>query len=71
MFDEFAFRDLLRRKGKTLTDVANALHISIPTLYRKMSGESDFYRDEIRRCCEFLEEPYSEIQRIFFAKEVS
>ena len=47
MFDEFAFRDLVRRKGKTMKQVAEALGISTTTLYRKMSGESDFYRGEI------------------------
>lgn len=69
MFDEFAFRDLVRRKGKTMKQVAEALGISTTTLYRKMSGESDFYRGEIQTMCRFLGE--ESLGNIFFAKNVS
>ena len=47
MFDENAFRKLIKDKGVTLQDVADMLHINLVTLYRKMSGESDFYRSEM------------------------
>lgn len=69
MFDEYAFRDFLRRKNATLKDVANALSISTVTLYRKMSGESDFYRSEIQALCDFFGE--DNLNYIFFAKKVS
>lgn len=47
MFDEKAFRAMLKDKGKTLQDVADILSISLVTLYRKMNGESDFFRGEM------------------------
>jgi predicted transcriptional regulator len=47
LFDEKAFRAMLKDKGKTLQDVADILSISLVTLYRKMNGESDFFRGEM------------------------
>lgn len=69
MFDEFAFRDIVRRRHKTLREVAERLGISAPTLYRKMSGISDFTRSEIQRLCDFLD--IKDMKTIFFADEVS
>ena len=47
LFDKKKFKGLVLLKGKTLQDVADMLNISLSTLYRKMNGESDFYRNEI------------------------
>lgn len=47
LFDEKKFRKIVKEQGKTLQDVANILHINLVTLYRKMNGESDFYRNEM------------------------
>ncbi len=69
MFDEIAFRYFLAKKGKTLQDIATTLGISKVTLYRKINGESDFFRDEIAKCCEVLGK--ENMQEIFFAKEVT
>ena len=69
MFDEKAFRKLIKDKGITLQDVANMLHINLVTLYRKMSGESDFYRNEmdiLRRELN-IDEP----DKIFFAQKIT
>lgn len=68
MFDEFAFRDSMRRNGIRLKDVASALNISTTTLHRKLSGESDFTRTEIAICCNLFGAEC--MHRIFFATEV-
>lgn len=69
MFNENLFRFLLKEKNLTISDVAKYLDISIVTLYRKMSGESDFYSKEIQKCCELLDE--KNMNAIFFATKVS
>ena len=69
MFDEFAFRDFLRRKNVKITKIAEILNISTPTLYRKMTGTSDFYRSEIQKICDYFNE--EDLNYIFFAKQVS
>ncbi len=69
MFDENKFKAAVISNGKTLKDVASALNISTVTLYRKMSGESDFYRNEIEKCRDLLGS--KNMTEIFFAKEVT
>lgn len=69
MFDEAKFKATVIENGKTLKDIAAALDISIVTLYRKMSGESDFYRSEIEKCCEALNT--NNMSEIFFAHNVT
>lgn len=67
MFDEAKFKADVIGSGKTLKDVASALDISTVTLYRKMSGESDFYRAEIEKCCELLNT--KNMSEIFFCSQ--
>ena len=69
MFDQKKFRAVLILTGKTLNDVAGMLEISLVTLYRKMNGESDFYRHEIFELCEYLK--INDPKEIFFAKEIT
>lgn len=65
MFNERAFRRMIEDKNLTLDDVAKALNISKVTLYRKMSGESDFYRREMEAVRNLLHE--NNMEHIFFA----
>lgn len=69
MFDKLKFLGKIKENGKTIQEVADFLGINATTLYRKMNGESDFYREEIQKLSEFLylEEPIE----IFFAKDVT
>lgn len=69
MFDKKKFKGIILLKGKTLQDVANLLNISLSTLYRKMNGDSDFYRNEIDIIVrEFdIENP----NEIFFASNIA
>lgn len=54
MFDKKQFKVAVMLAGLTLRQVAAALNIDEATLYRKMNGESDFYRREIQQLCSIL-----------------
>lgn len=69
MFNEIEFRSLAIKKGIKIPQIAKAMGISTPTLYRKMSGESDFYRSEIQAICDLFEE--KDLNYIFFSQEVT
>lgn len=60
---------LVVRKGKTMKGLADFLGISTPTLYKKLNGESDFYRHEIIKIAEYLDE--KDLSYIFFSQKVS
>lgn len=72
MFNENRFKAAIIEKGFSLRDVANAMQIAMPTLYRKMKGESDFYRNEIIAYCDLLGiNDASKMNDIFFDEEVA
>lgn len=68
-FDENAMRNLLREKNLTIEGWARKLGISRTTLYRKIHGKSDFWRDEIQSTCEYVGE--KSLNTIFFSKKVT
>lgn len=53
-------------KSVTNAQLAEALSIDEATLYRKKSGQSDFYRREIQIIKQFLELSDQDIRLIFF-----
>lgn len=65
MFDEKRFRAALELSGVSVRELAEKLGISTVTLYRKMNGESDFYREEINKICEIINT--DDILNIFFS----
>lgn len=69
MFDKNKFKIQLLLNNLKLPEIAELLGVNLVTLYRKMNGESDFYRNEIQLLCEILniENP----AEIFFAEEVT
>ena len=69
MIDANELKVLLIRKHKTMLGLAEYLGISRSCLYKKIHGTSDFYREEMIKTCEYLEE--SNLDYIFFAKEVT
>lgn len=69
MFDEKLFHSELKKLGMTVPALAKYLGICKVTLYRKISGKSDFYRDEIQKCQELFGKDLAD--RIFFAAEVA
>ena len=55
MLDKRKLDAALALKGKKYSDIAEWLGISVVTVYRKLSGESDFYRQEMIVIAEKLE----------------
>ena len=69
MFDKKLFKAQLVLSGKTVADVAKSLNISESTLYRKINGDSDFFRHEINMLCDEL--GITDPKAIFFADKVT
>lgn len=65
VFCEKEFKGLLARKGLSVENVARLLGISPSTLYRKMTGQSDFYLNEIQKIYEITGE--KNLDYVFFA----
>ena len=69
MFDKRLFKAHLVISGKSVADVAKVLNISESTLYRKINGDSDFFRHEINMLCDEL--GIADPKPIFFADKVT
>ena len=69
MFDEQKFKIALLRRNVSYEDIAKMLGISLVTLYRKINGNSDFYRREIDQISNYLSLDLQEKEEIFFADE--
>lgn len=69
MFNSAAFFEALAKAGMSVPSLAHSLGISKVTLYRKISGESDFVRSEIQTCREIFGKEAADL--IFFAEEVA
>lgn len=59
------------KNGFSLARLAEALGMSESTLYRKISGDSDFYRHEIIEIRGILKLSPDEISKIFFDRELA
>ena len=55
-----------KENGLTNEDVAKALNIAPATYYRKKRGETDFYREEIRKIRKLLNLSSLDVDAIFF-----
>lgn len=53
--------------GYTYAEAAREIGISLTSFSNKMNKKTDFTQPEIRRLCDFLEIPPSEIGTYFFA----
>ena len=67
MFQRNEFEAEVKRNGLTIKAVAQAIGIDTATLYRKMSGNGDFYRNEIEKLIRLLNLSGEAVVRIFFA----
>lgn len=47
MFNKQKFKAAVALAGKNMKEVASLIGVDVATLYRKMNGESDFFRSEI------------------------
>ncbi len=68
MFKKNEFRAMLARKEISVDEIAKALGKDPATLSRKVSGQSDFYRNEIEKICQILKLTPDETLQIFFAQ---
>lgn len=66
MFKKNEFKAAMARKELSAADIAKTLGIDPATLSRKISGQSDFYRNEIEKLCKILELTPEETLGIFF-----
>ena len=71
MFNRNKFRGRVIAEGYTLVYIAAKLDINPTTLNRKMSGESDFTREEIQKLRAILRLTAEETDEIFFADELT
>lgn len=71
MFNEKLFRIALLKRGVSQKQIAKLLDINVVTLYRKIKGDSDFYRDEIQKICDFLKLGLKEKEDIFFDQNIT
>lgn len=67
MFKKNEFKAAMARKELSVTDIAKEMGIAPATLFRKISGQSDFYRNEIEKLCQILELSAEDTLKIFFA----
>ena len=67
MFQKTELKIALVRRNMTFEELANKVGIAPATLHRKMSGTSDFYRDEIEQIRVVLNLSQEEVLNIFFA----
>lgn len=71
MFQKNEFKAELVRRGLSVEQVAKMLGIDTVSLYRKMNGESDFFRNEIDVLRRKLNLSDADLLKIFFAKELT
>ena len=68
MFNKNKFRAKVIENGLTMKQIAEMLHISEVTLYRKINGTSDFTRKEIQKLKEILKLDTKTVEEIFFTE---
>lgn len=71
MFDEKRFRAAVALAGLNMGEVARIIGVSISTLYRKISGKSDFYRVEIQKLRYAIGDVGISMEDIFFSDKVT
>ncbi|MBR2255857.1 MAG: helix-turn-helix domain-containing protein [Blautia sp.] len=67
MFKENELRAEMARSGVSVNELASALDINPATLYRKISNDGSFTREEIGKIIDFLKLDKPAIENIFFA----
>jgi len=65
-FNMGALKELIRKKGYKLGDMARMIGITAGTFSQKLSGIYEFKQGEIRKICEILNIPNEQIGFYFF-----
>ncbi len=68
MFNRNKFRAKMLEAGVTVESLATTLGVNEATIYRKMSGNSDFLRNEIQLIKHKLSLTDDDVVSIFFAE---
>ena len=68
-FNRLEFNAQLARKDMSVKDLADAIHMPLSTMYRKLNADGDFDRKEIAEIVERLE--IDDPKKIFFAPELT
>ena len=71
MFDSNKFKERIMEMGFTVGKVASFIGINEATLYRKISGSSEFSRAEIQLIRNVLKLTVAEAEEIFFAEKLA
>lgn len=67
MTDVSMLKGVVEKKGVKMWKLAEAIHVSMPTLARKMNGESEWMQSEIVAIRDYLSLTDEEITRIFLS----
>lgn len=65
--DRAYFKYICIKHGVSFDDVSKIIGCNLATLYRKLSGESDFTRNEIQIIRGALDLSTEDVDKIFFA----
>lgn len=71
MFDESKFKYFVIKNGSNLTNTAKAINVTYSTLRRKMTGESDFTREEVQTLRDYLKMSPTDVEEVFFAHKLA
>lgn len=71
MFDQKKFKLAALEQGLSIEQIAVEIGINPATLYRKMSGVSDFTRCELQNLRRLLQLTPDQFEAIFFAPELT
>ena len=56
----------LKEKGSNVAEISKIIGVEPSTFYRKLSGQSDFFRTEIDKIVKYLNLSIDEMEKIFF-----
>nr|DAI40689.1 MAG TPA: Transcriptional repressor, TetR family Alpha Protein, Transcriptional Repressor [Caudoviricetes sp.]DAM32200.1 MAG TPA: Transcriptional repressor, TetR family Alpha Protein, Transcriptional Repressor [Caudoviricetes sp.]DAY00483.1 MAG TPA: Transcriptional repressor, TetR family Alpha Protein, Transcriptional Repressor [Caudoviricetes sp.] len=56
----------LKEKGSNVAEISKIIGVEPSTFYRKLSGQSDFFRKEIEKIVKYLNLSIDEMEKIFF-----
>lgn len=69
MINKKLLEEYMAKKNITYKELATELSMNVSTLYRKLNGPSDFYREEINQMCLILGIP--DPKPVFFANIIA
>ena len=65
-----ALKKFIQDKGISLNYIAKKLGITYCALYNKLNNKSEFKASEINKISVILNEPFSNLEHLFFANKV-